>query len=129
MAGSKNGHGYILIGLPEGRFRAHRLAWLYVCGEWPKNEVDHINGVRSDNRIANLRDVSRRTNNENRREAQCNNRSSGLLGVTWSGRHKKWAASIRVNRKNKHLGLWETKEEAHEAYVCAKRRLHEGCML
>lgn len=108
---------------------AHRLAWLYVHGEWPADQIDHINGVRTDNRIANLRVVSARANMQNIRAPKANNRSSGLLGATWSARAQKWHAQINLDNKNINLGNYATAQEAHAAYLAAKRRLHEGCTI
>jgi len=110
-----------------GRLRlAHRLAWLYVHGESPAHEIDHINGNRADNRIANLRDVPHRVNTQNQRKAAANNKSSCLLGVTSSGsRHR---AFIWAGRQI-YLGTFHSAEEAHAAYLAAKRQFHEGCTL
>ena len=107
-------------------YLAHRIIWLYMTGSWPKQMIDHINGVRDDNRWCNLRDVSRTVNENNRREPGAHN-SSGFLGVT---KHRnRWRAQIKANGRNNVLGVFDTPEEAHEAYVQAKRRLHEGCTI
>jgi hypothetical protein len=106
-------------------------AWLYVHGEWPKHTIDHINGIRSDNRIENLRDVPTRTNLENTR-SQSRKNETGFMGVSrnkTSVRADSWVAAITVNRKTIHLGVYETPEQAHAAYIQAKRRLHEGCTI
>lgn len=121
-------HGYVLIGV-DGRQRlAHRLAWLLVTGEWPTADIDHINGNRSDNRIANLRQVTRSVNMENQRRPRGNN-SSGFLGVGWDKEKRRWRAQIKVNGVNLILGRFRTPEEAHGAYIAAKRKLHEGCTI
>lgn len=119
-------HGYSRIWLNGMSHKCHRLAWLYVYGEWPHNHIDHINGVRHDNRIANLRDVSHSVNLQNLQKARSDN-SSGLLGVTKipSG----WVAQIWFNRKQHHLGVFKTPESAHAAYITAKRQFHEGCTI
>jgi hypothetical protein len=119
-------NGYSRIGIAGIRYAAHRLAWLYVHGEWPKQDIDHINGDKLDNRISNLRDVSTRTNTENRRTAMSNNKSK-LLGVRKMG--KKWAAHIGTNGRTRYLGSFLTPEEAHAAYLVAKRELHAGCTI
>jgi hypothetical protein len=119
--------GYVFICIDWQRHRAHRLAWLYVYGEWPKDQIDHINGVRADNRIANLRDVTNDINGQNRRAALSNNRS-GYLGVSWKKSASRWIATISDGGKHKHLGSFATAEEAHTAYLAAKRVIHPGCV-
>lgn len=114
--------GYWRTSLDGARHRLHRVAWFYMHGAWPDHDIDHINGIRSDNRIANLRDVPRRTNLENLRNTKGG--AAGLLGVT--PRDKKFIAQIRAHGKGHYLGRYATAEEAHAAYVEAKRRLHEG---
>lgn len=123
--------GYVTIGFGKDRFYAHRLALLYMTGEWPKAEVDHINGDRSDNRFANLRDVDRATNAQNRR-SESRKSAAGLLGVTrWigAGGRLKWVATIKTSGQRRYLGVYETPELAHEAYLKAKRDLHGGCTI
>lgn len=119
-------HGYLVIGI-GGRGgvprAAHRLAWLYVHGEWPANEIDHINGDKLDNRIANLRDVSSTTNKENARKPKRNNKS-GVLGVRKHG--NRFVAGITRDYKSYYIGCFATAEQAHEAYVAAKREHHAG---
>lgn len=121
VAGSFNGKGYIRIGIDGRLHRAHRLAWLYVTGEWPKDQIDHINGDRGDNRLANLREVNNAENQHNLRKARADN-TTGFLGV--SPRYGKFRAYIMVDGKNKHLGCFPTPEAAHAAYLEAKRGLH-----
>lgn len=118
---------YASVHLLGKRYWAHRLAWLYVYGRWPTAQIDHINGNRTDNRISNLRDVSRVVNCQNQRLAHKNNRSSGLLGASRDEDGKKWKAQIRFGGKRLHLGSYDTAEAAHAAYISAKRKLHEGC--
>ena len=124
VLGTVHKHGYVVIRLDYKLYKAHRLAWLHVIGEWPANEIDHIDGDRSNNRIANLRDVSRRVNAENMRAAKPGSRS-GLLGVEPHGKFS-FRAQIKVNGTMIRLGSFPTKELAHAVYVSAKRRLHEG---
>lgn len=120
--------GYRRVGLDGKRYLAHRLAWLYVHGEWPRQVIDHINGDRGDNRIANMRDVSQGVNTENQRRPSALNRS-GYLGVHLHDDGIRWRARIQVRGRGKHIGLFGTKEAAHAAYLEAKRRLHAGCTL
>ena len=99
-----------------------------MYGEMPKQNIDHINGIRDDNRIENLRDVSQKINLQNKRNPNANS-TSKFLGVCWHKSRNKWQSQIAVNGKDKYLGLFETAELAHEAYLIAKRELHEGCTL
>jgi hypothetical protein len=125
LAGSRNGDGYIQICVDGVMYMAHRMAWLCAHGEWPKGQIDHINGNPADNRMENLRDVSNSVNQQNQRRGWG---SSGLLGVTHYASKGRWGASILPpGEKRRFLGLYDTPEEAHAAYVAAKRVLHEGC--
>ena len=123
IAGCLDRFGYILIGINKKSYRAHRLAWLYVYGIWPINEIDHINGNTGDNKITNLRDVTCNINKQNRQFAQRNNKL-GVLGVSPQG--KLFRARITINRKYKHLGSFDTVESAHEKYLTEKRKYHKG---
>lgn len=130
--GASAGHdvqGYLSIRIGGHSYYCHRLAWLYTHGKWPKNQIDHINGNRSDNRLVNLRDVSGAVNQENQRIARSNNRSSWFLGVSWYRQSGKWVANIKTCGKMRHLGYFKTAEEASAAYIDAKRLLHVGCTL
>lgn len=120
--------GYRRVSLDSKRYLAHRLAWLHVYGQMPLGEIDHINGDPSDNRIANLRDVPRVVNAENVRRPRATNQS-GRLGVYWHKGCSKWRARIQVRGKGISLGLFDDADEAHCAYVEAKRRLHQGCAI
>ena len=127
VAGSPSvAHGYRIISVDGKNYKAHRLAWLYITGEFPRRDVDHINGSRSDNRWANLRNADDQLNMENRRHAQKNN-SCGYLGVRWD--RGKWRAALQLNGKKINAGRFKTAEEAHAAYVTAKRIHHPGCTL
>lgn len=118
--------GYRRVAFDSQKYQAHRVAWLYVHGRWPEFQIDHINGDRGDNRIANLRDVPARVNNENQRKAYSNNRC-GLLGVF--AHQGKWRSRIQTRGLSLDLGSFETPEQAHAAYLKAKRSQHEGCTL
>lgn len=125
-AGCLDSYGYVVIRIDGANRKAHRLAWLIAYGEWPDDQIDHINGDRSDNRIANLRSLTNQGNQQNRRTAHRGN-SSGLLGV--SPKRGKWRAQIKVDGKKRHLGLFDTPEAAHAAYLEAKRKLHPTCSI
>lgn len=125
-AGGVSHNGYVMVHVAGVRTQAHRLAWLYMTGLWPALDIDHINGVRTDNRWANLREVTRQANLQNQRKASKNN-VCGLLGV--SPKRGKFQARIMVDRKQRRLGVFDTPEEAHAAYLAAKRRLHAGAVL
>jgi hypothetical protein len=119
IVGCRMKHGYISIRLDDTLHYAHRLAWLYVYGKWPVNQIDHIDGNRANNAVANLREVSNAENAQNRRKSRS---KSGFLGVRKE--NSKWLAEIKVNYKPIRIGLFSTPEEAHEAYILTKRRLH-----
>lgn len=125
-AGSVDGNGYVSIRIDGGHFKAHRLAWMLTHGVKPAGEVDHINGVKTDNRICNLRDVPKAVNMQNIRSARS---ACGLLGVHLHKPLGKWLAQISIGGVKKHIGVFATPEEAHAAYVAAKRQYHEGCTL
>lgn len=127
VAGTLKPSGYLTIWICGANHMAHRLAWLYVHGKWPAHEIDHIDGNRANNAIANLRDVTRSVNHENLRSARSDS-AHGFLGVS-PFRKKWWKARITVNGKFQHLGTFRTPEEAHAAYLEAKRRLHVGCTI
>lgn len=123
IAGTLDGNGYIAIRIDYKQYPAHRLAFLYMTGKWPENDTDHADGVRSNNKWTNLRDATRSQNCENQKKAHINNKSSGLLGAYPNG--KGFYAMIQIKGKRKYIGTFETKELAHEAYLNAKRELHE----
>lgn len=109
----RNCRGYIYIGLFKKEYRAHRLAWLYVYGTLPKNNIDHINGDKSDNRIFNLRDVTQRLNNQN----FAIHRGGRLPGTCFIKDKNKWRARVDIKEQKIHIGYYGTEKEAHEAYM------------
>jgi hypothetical protein len=126
VAGTINKYGYVALGVFKMPCLAHRLAWLLTYDEWPEGHIDHINGVRHDNRIANLRVATQLVNTQNRHAANKGTRS-GLIGASWKTKIQRWVAQIRHGGKLHHLGYFESAESAHAAYIDAKRRLHVGC--
>lgn len=112
---------YACMRVDKRTYRIHRLVWLYVHGTWPADQIDHINGIKHDNRIENLRESMDASNRQNIRVPQSNNKS-GFLGVRKQG--AKWAAAVTIDRRPIHLGMFNTPEEAHQAYIARKRILH-----
>lgn len=112
VAGSVNQRGYYRIKIYKKNMVAHRLAWLCVYKEWPKNdmEIDHINRIKTDNRIINLRLVSR-IQNQNNLGNRCNNKS-GVAGVYFDNKDKVYRAFINIYGKKKHLGTFESFDDA-----------------
>ena len=121
-AGSKVGNGYILIRVEKCQVYAHRLAWFYVYGVWPDQQIDHVNGVRDNNSIGNLRLASQSQNTCNGVLRSTN--TSGYRGVSWSKDKRKWVARIVKDKKQHVLGYFASKEEAYYAYLKAARELH-----
>lgn len=120
--------GYRTIRLGKKLYQAHRIAWLLVNGEWPALDIDHINGDRLDNRIANLRVVPNAINRQNMRRARSDSQT-GMMGVTQDKRRGNYFARVRLNGKTHHLGSFPNAQDAHAAYLNAKRRLHVGCTI
>jgi len=124
VAGTKLNTGYISIRVNGTYFQSHRLAWLYTYGVWPTGYIDHINHNKSDNRICNLRDVSWSENLHNLKSAKVSNKSR-LLGV--SPYKNRWIAQIQKDKRKLHIGVFDTPEEAHAAYVLKKQELSLEC--
>lgn len=115
-------NGYLVVGFFGKTERLHRLIWLYVYGQLPKNQIDHINGNRADNRISNLRDVTNAENCQNFKKKITN--TSGYTGVWLVKKSLNWRAEIWVNYKKISLGTYKTKEMARDAYIKAKKSYH-----
>lgn len=124
--GSLHHSGYVHLTILSKFYAAHRIAWLYVYGEFPDNEIDHKDGNKSNNRILNLRDVTPKTNSENKLKVYQNSKS-GIRGVSWHEKDQKWRVRIRVNGKLLHIGNFTDITEAEHAAIAAKRKYHEGC--
>lgn len=121
-AGSVYLNGYRYIGIYGRPYMAHRLAWLYVHGRQPVDQLDHINGDRADNRISNLREANQVENSWNKGARPSN--TSGFKGVCWYAPRGKWVAKIKYGGKNIHLGYFEDPAEGGAAYARAARELH-----
>lgn len=119
-------NGYKTGSLFAVLYLAHRVVWAMSTGAWPVEEVDHINGRRDDNRIVNLRAVSRQENMQNQKMRSTN--TSGVMGVTWKSHCSRWAARIVISDKDIHLGYFHTLEEAAAARKAAERKFgfHEN---
>ncbi|MBV1814509.1 HNH endonuclease [Pseudomonas viridiflava] len=123
--------GRTVIRIGARTYLSYRLAWLWMTGSWPLLEIDHIDGDPTNDSFSNLRDASRRANQQNIRKAKRDKRSSEFLGV-FANRpsyKKPWRSAIYAGGRQISLGSFDTEEEAHAAYVSAKRRMHEGCTL
>lgn len=125
VSGSGNSRGYKRTTLDGERIYLHRLAWLLHYGKWPNQEIDHIDGDRSNNAIGNLRDVSHSVNMQNLKSPLKTNKT-GLLGVSVAGWCGRYQATILVSGKQRHLGYFNDPKEAHAMYMKAKKELHMG---
>lgn len=117
QAGSYH-QGYRRVELNNKGYLVHRLIWLYVYGYFPENEIDHINHIRDDNRLCNLREVTKSENAKNQSKHSTN--KSGHLGVHWHKHQAKWCANITYNGKVISLGYYHNKEDAINARVKAE---------
>jgi hypothetical protein len=122
IAGCYDNYGYQIINISKKIYKAHRLAWLYVYGQFPAKHLDHINCIRDDNRIINLRECN---NAENQQNCKKNTRnSSGYKGVDYVKANNRWRATIYHDKKSYHLGYFDTAQEAYKAYLDGKAKYH-----
>jgi len=122
LAGTIDKEGYRVIRVNMKIYKAHRLAWFYIYGIFPKKDLDHINQIKHDNRISNLREV---TNSENHQNRGINkNNSSGHKGVYWNKSNKKWQSSIGINGKLRFLGYFSELSDAIKTREMAEQNLH-----
>ena len=124
--GFSRNHGYVTIKFDGKHYMAHRLAWFYMRGVWPKSELDHEDTDRSNNRWSNLREATSGQNKQNVQKPRSHNKL-GFLGVLRRG--EKFRAYITTGKKQRWLGTFPTPEEAHEAYLTAKRSDHSHNLL
>lgn len=120
VSGGLNKDGYIQIDFNGKKYLSHRMAWLFMNGEWPDGIIDHKDTVRSNNKYDNLRVVNNSISNRNRGVSKRN--TSGFVGVSWDKRSSKWVATICVNGKMERLGLFEYKEDAILARMTAEKK-------
>ena len=118
LAGCDNGNGYLRITLDGASHYSHRLAWLYITGEWPKDQIDHINHIRDDNRWGNIREVTHQENQMNRSISP--NNTSGVTGVHWDKCARKWRAKIKREGKTINIGLFDCRLEAAKERLAAE---------
>jgi hypothetical protein len=123
LAGGVASNGYWKISLYGQEHYAHRLAWMYVHGEWPAVNIDHIDGNPLNNRIENLRACDQSGNMQNQHRVRKDNQA-GLTGVSWDKTRGLWQASIQVRGSRRFLGRYNSAEEAHAAYITAKAKIH-----
>ena len=121
-SGCLSGRRYLVIRIDGKLCLAHRLAWLYVHGEFPPDQIDHINGIKHDNRLSNLRPATHSENMRNQRIPS--NNTSGYKGVRWHKPTGKWQAYIKVDGIQKHLGLFTDIADAVAAYAAASKKYH-----
>jgi len=119
---ANNGKGYAQVWCGGKLLYAHRIVYAIVHGKMPEGQIDHLNGDRSDNRIENLRDVSKSVNMHNCKKPKDN--SSGFTGVSWHARYQKWLAYITIDNRNIHLGYFTEFEDAVYARKMAKIKYH-----
>ena len=122
VAGSAHPDGYLSITIDGKKLQAHRIAWFFHHGNWPADQIDHINGIRTDNRISNLREATDAENQQNRGKNK--NNTSGYTGVHWNKTAGKFVSQISVNGKILHLGLFDDPKQARQAYLDAKVKYH-----
>lgn len=126
VAGWLNGSGYRSLEIGGATYKVHRVIWLMQTGHWPARYVDHINGVKWDNRWLNLREATDAENTQNERVARPNN-VTGFLGVSPDG--GRYKAQIWHTNRKWNLGRFDTPELAHAAYLDAKRKHHSFCTI
>lgn len=122
VAGSLTQSGYVRISVDDVSYRAHRLAWLWMTGEWPRAFVDHRDTDKANNRWSNLREASKSQNGANR-PVQANSRSK-LKGAHFTKANGKWMSLIQHHGRKLYLGYFPTAEEAHAAYAAAAKNIY-----
>ena len=120
--GCYDNKGYRIGKLKGKLYKEHRLIWLYHNSKWPEDQLDHINGIKDDNRIENLREATAQQNQFNKKSW---GKTSTYKGVYWQKQHKKWRAHYYCKSKPYHVGYYETEAEAAEAYRKATEHLHK----
>lgn len=119
-------YGYVKGKIFQRGYTEHTLIWLYHYGVWPKDQIDHINGNRSDNRLENLREATNQQNQFNTGGRR--NSTSTYKGVSWHRETQKWQAKISIDRKQYYLGIFNTEQEAVKAYNNSAKFYHKEYM-
>jgi len=122
LSKNEDGNSYIRIMIDGRPYLAHRLAWFDVTGRWPDRQIDHIDGDGTNNRFANLRQASNSQNQANRKISKLNR--SGFKGVGFHKQTQRWRARIKSGGRDTWIGLFETPQEAYEAYLRAAEKTH-----
>lgn len=122
VAGHLRSDGYVRVYVAGKNLMAHRIAWFLFFGRWPEKQIDHVNGVRSDNRICNLREATDSQNAHNRKKPITN--TSGYKGVHLHKQTRRYQARIRIDGKQTSLGLFDDPFDAHIAYCHAAKRVY-----
>jgi hypothetical protein len=123
VAGFAANAGYIGVQVNGLQTYAHRVVWLLMTGNWPADQIDHIDGNKSNNTINNLRQATGFENQQNHRKERARSKSR-LLGVHWNETRRTWFARIQVKGKSRYLGVFASPHDAYAAYISAKRELH-----
>ena len=122
-AGCLHHKGYRVMELFGKYYSEHRLAWFYIYGQWPRDQIDHINRNKADNRITNLREATQAQNQANTPARQKN--KTGLKGASFNAKAKCYVAQIRLDGRSVQLGSFTSAEDAHAAYLVAAKALHK----
>lgn len=118
--------GYLNVSVDGRQYYAHRLAWLWMTGEWPTLDIDHVDGIKTNNAWLNLREVSRSINLQNQQRVDAPKRKIDTLGVYFDRNRKVWRSKIKANKKTTYVGSFPTKESAIAGYIAAKKKHHPG---
>lgn len=124
VAGSLNGDGYLTIQFSNKSYQAHRIAWyLHYKTDPGELEIDHDNGIKTDNRISNLRPATHQQNSFNSTKSSTN--TSGIKGISWDSKSASWRARVMINSKSVHVGRFHTIEQAQKAIEFKRLELHK----